>query len=107
MYKIVLCCQNGASTDLLAVEMEKAAEQKGIEVSINAYPYTKLDVVIEDADLILLAPQVRFKLKTFEKQYADKGVPFMTVDPSDYGLLKGDKVLSECVAKIESSKTEK
>lgn len=106
MYRIVLCCQNGASTDLLAVEMEKAAEKIGVETSINAYPYTKLDIVINDADLILLAPQVRFKLKTFEKQYADKKVPFMTVDPSDYGMLRGDKVLNECIAKIESFKTE-
>ncbi|MDO4378523.1 MAG: PTS sugar transporter subunit IIB [Erysipelotrichia bacterium] len=103
MYKIVLCCQNGASTDLLAVKMEEAAQKKGIEVSVNAHPYTDLGFEIENADLILLAPQIRFKKNTLEKMYASYNKPFMCIDPSDYGLLKGDHVLEQALKIIESA----
>ncbi len=104
MYRIVLCCQHGASTDLLAVKIEQAAKEKGIEVEVNAYSYTRLDKVIDKADLILVAPQIRFKKKSFEAQYASKGIPFMAVEPSDYGLLRGDKVLEQSIAMIEQNK---
>lgn len=104
MYRIILCCANGASTDMLAVKMEKAAVEQGIELSINAYPYTKLEHVIDGADLVLIAPQIRYKLKTFESEYSSKGIPFMAVEPVDYGMLDGAKVLSDSIALINSNK---
>ena len=42
---------------------------------------------------MLLGPQVRFKKKTFEEKYADKGIEFMVVDTVDYGMMNGEKVL--------------
>lgn len=104
MYKIILCCQNGASTDLLAVKMEEAAKEKGIDVCINAHPYTELGFEIENVDLVLLAPQIRFKKNTLEKTYASYNKPFMCIEPSDYGLLRGEHVLNEAINLIESTK---
>ena len=101
MYKIILCCQNGASTDLLAAKMEEAAKESGIDVSIKAMPYTELEFEIENIDLILLAPQVRFKKSTLEKTYASYNVPFMCIEPSDYGLLKGKEVLDQALTFIK------
>ena len=100
MHKIVLCCQHGASTDLLANKMMEAAEKLGLDVAVEAYPYTSLEKVIDQAAVVLIAPQIRFKEKTFKAKYADKGVPFLLVEPSDYGLLRGEKVLKQCLAAI-------
>lgn len=93
MIRIVLACQFGASTDLLAVKMQEAAAKMNEEISIQAYSYTKLEQVIDNADIVLLGPQIRFKLKTFQTQFADKNVEFLVIDPTDYGMLNGEHVL--------------
>ncbi|WP_294562459.1 PTS sugar transporter subunit IIB [uncultured Traorella sp.] len=93
MYNIILVCEHGASTGMLTTRMQEAAKKLGVEATINAYPYTKLDELIDGADIVLLGPQVRFKKKTFEEKYADKGIEFMVVDTVDYGMMNGEKVL--------------
>ena len=93
MYNIILVCEHGASTGMLTTRMQDAAKKLGVEATINAYPYTKLDELIDGADIVLLGPQVRFKKKTFEEKYSDKGIEFMVVDTVDYGMMNGEKVL--------------
>ena len=93
MYNIILVCEHGASTGMLTTRMQEAAKKLGVEATINAYPYTKLDELIDGTDIVLLGPQVRFKKKTFEEKYADKGIEFMVVDTVDYGMMNGEKVL--------------
>lgn len=89
---IVLVCEHGASTGMLTSRMIDAAKKMGVDASINAYSFTKLDEVIDGADIVLLGPQVRFKKKMFEEKYADKGVEFMVIDTVDYGMMNGEKV---------------
>lgn len=92
MVNIVLVCEHGASTGMLTTRMIDAAKKMGVEASINAYSFTKLDEVIDGADIVLLGPQVRFKKKMFEEKYADKGIEFMVIDTVDYGMMNGEKV---------------
>ena len=94
MYNIVLLCQHGASTGMVAQKITEAAEKRGIEAAVNAYPMSKIGEVISDADIILLGPQVRFKLGAFQKEYGDKGVPIVVVDVTDYGMLNGENILN-------------
>ena len=61
MVNIILVCEHGASTSMLTDRMKDAAKQLGVDAVINAYPYTKLDELIDGADIVLLGPQVRFK----------------------------------------------
>ena len=102
MIRIILACQFGASTELLAVKMQEAAKNIEIDVTVNAYSYTSLEQVIDEADIILLGPQIRFKKNALEKQFADKNVAFMVIDPSDYGMLNGEKVLRSAVEMVEN-----
>lgn len=92
MVNIVLVCEHGASTGMLTSRMKDAAAKMGIEANINAYSFTKLDEVIEGADIVLLGPQVRFKKKMFEEKYAKEGIEFMVIDTVDYGMMNGEKV---------------
>lgn len=101
MYNIILVCEHGASTGMLTTRMQDAAKKLGVEATINAYPYTKLDELIDGADIVLLGPQVRFKKKTFEEKYADKGIEFMVVDTVDYGMMNGEKVLKTVLEHLE------
>lgn len=101
MINIVLACQHGASTDLLVVKMREAAKAKGIEAVINAYAYTKLEQVIAGADIVLLGPQVRFKKKSLEAQFAKYQVPIEVIDTADYGMLNGEKVLQDAIESMK------
>lgn len=102
MYNIYLVCEHGASTSMLMEKMADAAKKDGIEANVRAFPYTKLDEVIDGADVVLLGPQVRFKKKTFEQQYADKGIDFVVIDTVDYGMMNGEKVLKAALEHIKS-----
>jgi len=93
VYNIVLVCQWGASTGMLVEKMNEAAKKKNIEAVINAYSEAKLDQFINDADIVLLAPQVRFKKDSFEQKYKAVGIPFLVIETVDYGMMNGEKVL--------------
>lgn len=101
MLNIVLLCQFGASTGMLAERIEKAAAAKGEEAVVNAYSFSKVGEVIDGADIILLGPQIRFKKAAFEKEYADRGVPFIVIDTQAYGMLNGEKIYQDVKNEIE------
>lgn len=101
MYNLILVCEHGASTGMLTERMKDAAKAKNIEVQINAYPYSKLSEVIDGADAVLLGPQVRFKKKQFEEEYASKNVPFIVINTMDYGMMNGEKVLEAVINELE------
>jgi len=92
MINIVLLCQFGASTGMLADKIKQAAESMGKEAIVNAYSFSRVGEVVDEADIILLGPQIRFKKAAFEKEYADKNVPFVLIDTRDYGMLNGENI---------------
>ena len=101
IYNIVLICQNGASTAILVEKMLESAKSKKIDVVINAYSEKELESVIDNADIVLLAPQIRHKIKTINEKFGGKGVPFMSIEPMDYGMMDGEKVLGLVLRKLE------
>lgn len=102
MYNIVLLCQYGASTGLVANKIKEAAQDRGIEVTVNAYSASAISDVIGTADVVLLGPQVRFRLKGLLKDYGDTGVPIAAMEPVDYGRMNGEAILNTALKAIES-----
>lgn len=99
MYNIVLLCEYGASTSLVAESIEKAAKDRGIEAVVNAYSTSELANVAGTADCILLGPQVRFRLPKFKKEYPE--VPMDSMAPADYGRLNGENLLNQALKLLE------
>ena len=92
MKNIVLFCAAGMSTSLLVSKMRKAAEDAGLEYEINAHPLSEADVYGPDADIILLGPQVKYKLKETQDKFAGK--PVEAINMQDYGMMNGAKVIA-------------
>lgn len=90
---ILLVCSAGMSTSLLVQKMEKSAVEKGIETKIWAVAVDEARANIDEADVMLLGPQVRYKLPQFKQMAEEKGVPIDVINPVDYGILNGEKVL--------------
>ncbi|MEX6702423.1 PTS sugar transporter subunit IIB [Peribacillus frigoritolerans] len=90
---ILLCCSAGMSTSLLVNKMEKAAVEEGLSVKIQAVATMEVRSHINEVDVILLGPQVRYQLNDIKKIGDEKGIPVDTINPMHYGTCNGKEVL--------------
>jgi len=90
---ILLCCAAGMSTSLLVTKMEKAAQEQGIEAKIWAQSADSVKAHIDQADVLLLGPQVRYLLPQMKQLGAEKGIPVDSINPVHYGMCNGAEVL--------------
>ena len=95
MLKIALICQYGASTGMFASKMRQAAKKMGLEIETKAFPDSELDQLIDQWDIILLGPQVRYAQKKIESEAP--GVPVAHIDMRDYGMMNGNSVLKQAL----------
>ena len=100
MKKIMLVCAAGMSTSLLVTKIEIAAAVTGDEAKIFALPFSEGERGLEDVDVILLGPQVRFQKNTIEKAMEAAGVskPCDVIDMKDYGMMNGEAVYKKAKA---------
>lgn len=91
MITVKLFCQNGASTGMLAKKIQAAADKAGIEMTVSAHSDSVIAKNILGADLVLIAPQIRFKLPDIQRDYPE--YHYYTVDTFDYGMMNGESIL--------------
>ncbi|TPG60744.1 PTS sugar transporter subunit IIB [Ewingella americana] len=102
MKRIVLACSAGMSTSLVVTKMEKEAAARGLEYKIYAIPEQELRDELEqyaqDVVVVLLGPQVRFKLTENKKLTDHYNIPIAIIDSVAYGTLNGAKVLDQALS---------
>ena len=91
MKKILLVCSAGMSTSLLVNKMNNAAKEFGEEVSIEALPVSECSSKIDEVDIVLLGPQVRFQKPVVEK-LANGRIPVEVIDMRLYGIMDGKTI---------------
>ncbi|MBM7692121.1 PTS system cellobiose-specific IIB component [Peribacillus deserti] len=90
---ILLCCAAGMSTSLLVTKMEKAASDEGLSCKIWAVPGDAVKNHINEADVLLVGPQVRYLLPQLKKLGEEKGIPVDVINTVHYGMCNGAEVL--------------
>ena len=100
MKKILLVCSAGMSTSLLVNKMNNAAKEFGEEVSIEALPVSECSSKIDEVDIVLLGPQVRFQKPVVEK-LAGGRIPVEVIDMRLYGIMDGKSILTNTLEKIK------
>ena len=105
MVKIMLACSAGMSTSLLVTRMQKAAEESGLDAKIWASSETALtkEYAADPRDVVLLGPQVRFRLKSIKEQVKN-AIPVDVIDMRTYGMMDGAKVLDQALKMLEDWK---
>ena len=101
MTKIVLLCAAGMSTSALVRKMKDAAKAEGYECDISAHSVSEAKNY-QSADMILLGPQVRYRLKEVQGELPNNKVE--VIDMKDYGMMNGEKVLKSAIKLIKSNK---
>ncbi|WP_079478706.1 PTS sugar transporter subunit IIB [Halobacillus salinus] len=103
MKNILLACSSGMSTSLLVSKMEEVAKEKGVEVKIWAVGQDKAMTEMENADILLIGPQMRFMKKKFSKVADKVGIPLEVIDPVAYGRVDGKAVLEKALETMEEN----
>lgn len=102
MKKILLCCSAGMSTSMLVKKMEQAAQERDIECHIEAVSVSVFDSAIQEYDVCLLGPQVRYQLEELQAIADGYGKKVSAISPMAYGMMKGDEVLEQALELLPS-----
>lgn len=97
MKKILLLCSAGMSTSMVVKKMRASATAKNIEVHIEAHGVEAIQEYLEEYDLFLLGPQIRFKKDELQKLADPLNKRVEVIDMMDYGMLKGEKILDDAL----------
>ena len=73
----------------------------------RCYPETQLTSLIQDTDFVLCAPQVRAQEEKFKEICSNHNVPYAFVDPMDFAMMQGEKVLDFVLKTYGESKEKK
>ncbi|MBP2623538.1 PTS sugar transporter subunit IIB [Streptococcus oricebi] len=96
--EIMLVCAAGMSTSLMVTKMQNAAQERDLAAKIFAVPVPEAKEYLaqHSVDVLLLGPQVRYLLDGFKEDYPE--IPAEVIPMTDYGMMKGDKVLDLAVS---------
>ncbi len=102
--KLMLICGAGMSSSLLSNKVNDAIKKRDLDVEAWAIASVDFKANLEKADVVLLAPQIRFMRKQFEEQLGD--TPIEVIDFTVYGSMNGDKIVDQGI-KIYNEKVKK
>lgn len=88
---------------MLVQKMKKEVKASSLDLEVAAYPLAEANNRVDEADIILLGPQVGFEKAKMEKKVAGR-VPVDVINMRDYGTMNAKKVLSAAIKKMEEHK---
>lgn len=100
MKKILLACSAGMSTSMLVKKMQDTANKEGKDYEVEALALSEAETKVDEVDVILLGPQVRFQKAQVEK-VANGKVPVDVIDMQQYGMMDGEGVLKHAESLME------
>lgn len=89
--KILLVCAAGMSTGLLVKSFGKYCEKNGLNHSIDAIGITEYSLVYQNYDVILIAPQIRYKLTEIKSR---TNLPCEPIPSFDYAVGNCERMIA-------------
>ncbi len=100
--KILLACNAGMSTSLLVQKMKKEAASRGLDATIEAGPLAKELDKVQDADVLLLGPQISYAKQDALDAAAGK-TPVVVIPMAAYGRMDAKKVIDMALDAIKEA----
>lgn len=93
---ILLACNAGVSTGMLAKKMEEYALTQGVEARVWAVDFSQVEAEVSESqvDCVLIGPQIAYKLKGLQSDLAPKGIPVGSIAFTDYGTMNAANVFN-------------
>lgn len=106
MKRVYLFCNAGMSTSLLASKMQSVADTHKLPIEVKAFSDSKMDDIVNELhpDVILLGPQVKYRLEQTIEKYGHLGNPIEVISLEDYGNVDGERVLKRAIKLMKENK---
>lgn len=91
MMKILLVCAGGMSTSILMQKMAKYWQEQEIKLVIKAVGLGEYTEVIEDYDIVMIGPQVSYRLDEVKEKTAK---PCDTIGSFEYAIGDCPKIMA-------------
>ena len=108
--KVVMVCAMGMSSSLLENKTREAAKAAGVPFELRAITTPEIarwDFQADYVDMVLVAPQVRYKRKSITEAAAPFNIIVQDIDPIIFGMVDGDKLFGQIMAAIEAREASK
>ena len=104
--RVVLVCAAGMSSSLIEEKIRQAAAVAGQQMELQAVDSTRMglwDYEHDRMDIILVAPQVRFKKKSILEKAEPLGIIVQDIDTVAYGMVDGEKIFAQVLDALQES----
>ncbi|AGB42410.1 phosphotransferase system cellobiose-specific component IIB [Halobacteroides halobius DSM 5150] len=102
---ILLVCAMGASTGVMVNKMKKKVQEKDEfnedEFKIEAVATEELKDRVDEFEVVLLGPQIRFKEAEYKKMCEPKGIKVGVIDSRAYGTMNAEAVLNQAADMVK------
>ncbi|MEW6567803.1 MAG: PTS sugar transporter subunit IIB [Chloroflexota bacterium] len=101
--KVLIVCAMGMSSSLLESKTIEAGKAQGVEVLMNAITTPDVgrwDFTTNWVDIVLVAPQVRYKRKSITEAASPHGIIVQDIDPVTFGMVDGEKLFRQILEAI-------
>lgn len=94
MKKVLLYCNGGFSTSILADKINNQAKADGIEVSASANDILNIEAQVTDnSDIIVLGPQVSHREAEIKEMFPNNTVIQLTMQ--EFGMMNPERIFAE------------
>lgn len=106
-YNVLLVCAAGMSSSLLESKTKEAAGKAGHTLTIHAVSVSEIvlyDFSVKPVELVLIAPQVRYKKKSLSEMAAPYGIVVQDIEPITFGMVDGEKLFKQIMQAVPKEK---
>ena len=100
LLKILICCGGGFSSSYVTTRMQKEIKEKQLEdeVSIGFSPFSLMNEVIDQYDVVMCCPHLLMPIK---QNFKDTGIPLYVLPPRMYGRMELEEIIDDAKGVIE------
>lgn len=102
--KVLLVCAAGMSSSMLEEKIRQAAQAAGRNIELKAIDSMRMtmwDFEKERMDVVLVAPQVRFKKRSIAEKAEPQGSVVQDIDTVAYGMMDGEKIFAQILEALK------
>lgn len=97
MIRVLICCAGGFSSSAMMSKVAKEIVEKQLqdEITIDFEPFSRSYHRIDEADILMVCPHQKYKVKEFVDQYVQDKIPVYLIPPRIYGSMPVEEVLQD------------
>jgi PTS system cellobiose-specific IIB component len=108
--RVLLVCAIGMSSSLIEKKTTKVADDAGVPFEIQAIDVPEVgrwNFGENPVDVVLIAPQARFKIRSVKQAAEPHGIIVENIDTVAYGMMDGEKIFEQVMTAIKEHKSNK